>query len=400
MMNFPEKSTLSPVSVPVQSILVHYGEIALKGRNRRLFEEQLVTNISSSLDGTGKFSVRRLPGRISIHYADGIIPESSLEKLQRVFGVSNIALALWLASDIEEIKKGVASLIDGKNFESFAIRTRRSDKSFPLPSPEVNREVGAFVEKYSGARVDLDTPQYAIDIEILSRNTFLFSERFPGPGGLPVGTAGKVACLLSGGIDSPVASWRMMKRGCFPFYIHFHSAPFLSGASVEKVIDLAELLSRGIPGVKLFVVPFGEIQKSIVMSTPEEFRILLYRRLMVRIAESIAKRQGAKALVTGESLAQVASQTLSNLAAIEAVATLPLLRPLIGMDKQEIVNEAKRIGTFEISVIPHDDCCSFLVPTHPATKSIPEKLTEIESQIDVHALIQKACAEVSERNIS
>lgn len=371
-----------------QSILVHYGELALKGGNRAVFEDLLVKNISATLEDTGAKEVRRLPGRIYIDYPERHVPEIALHLIQRVFGVENAAPALCVPSEIGEITQAVHHLIEGRSFTSFAIRTRRAEKQFPLSSMEVSRLIGSAVAKASGARVDLDHPDFSVCIEILNRKTFIFSDSFAGPGGLPVGSAGKVACLLSGGIDSPVAAWRMMKRGCFPVYIHFHSAPFTSTASIEKVLDIVELFSVGLHDVRLVIVPFGAIQQRLVTSAPEEYRVILYRRLMVRIAELIAREVGAEALVTGDALSQVASQTLSNLITIEAATAMPILRPLVGMDKQEIVDEAKKIGTFETSCLPHDDCCSFLMPSRPVTHSTSQELDRVERSLDIDALVQ------------
>lgn len=387
-------------TLPYRSLLIHYGEIALKKGNRRHFEELLIQNISALLGETVLFDIRRLPGRISLEWKDGYISKSLLQGLQRVFGIANIAPTVCTASSIEEIERTVDLLVADDHFKSFAIRTKRSEKKFPLSSIEVNRRVGARVESLTGARVDLETPERKINIEILNRQTFVFCHRLPGPGGLPVGSAGKVACLLSGGIDSPVAAWRMMKRGCLPLYIHFSSIPFTDRASIDKVIDMVEHLSYGLPKTIFVVVPFGKVQQTIVTSTPEAFRVLLYRRFMIRIAEAIAREKGASALVTGEALSQVASQTLSNVTAIEAVATMPILRPLIGMDKQEIVDEAKRIGTFKTSCEPHDDCCSFLMPSHPVTHCSPEELQKIESKLDVDGLVKIALNLLQERAFS
>ena len=370
------------------AILIHYGELALKGGNRRQFENRLLTNITAAVDSIRACSVRRLPGRIWIDFAESPISASVVDRLCRVFGVANLAPAMRVEPTLDNIRRAVTSLVQDDSFTSFAIRTRRGEKKFPMTSTDVNCDIGRLVEELTKARVDLDHPERTIDIELMDQHAFISSKKLRGPGGLPVGTAGKVACLISGGIDSPVAAWRVMKRGCFPLYIHFHSGPFTSIASVEKVTDLVEQLSQGLKGIQLVVVPFGAIQKEIITQGPEACRVLLYRRLMLRIAEAIAREEGCEALVTGEVLSQVASQTLSNLAAIEAVVTMPVLRPLLGMDKQEIVDEAKRIGTFATACEPHDDCCSFLVPTHPATHIKIEELDRIESKLDITRLVQ------------
>ncbi|OGQ22075.1 MAG: tRNA 4-thiouridine(8) synthase ThiI [Deltaproteobacteria bacterium RIFCSPLOWO2_02_FULL_44_10] len=370
------------------SILVHYGELALKGGNRSYFEKLLLSNIEIALRGSGSFTLRRLQGRICIDFKNMTSQEDALGRLQNVFGVANIAFSKRIPTSMGEIEKTVASLVDEDSFKSFAIRTKRNDKRFEFSSSDINIRIGKMVQEKTKASVDLENPERTISIEIVDDNTFVFTKRYQGSGGLPVGSAGKVACLISGGIDSPVAAWRMMRRGCAPFYIHFHSAPFTSQASVEKVIDLVEHLSRGLQGVKLALVPFGNIQQKIVRETSEAYRVLLYRRFMMRIAEVLAKGEGAEALVTGEALSQVASQTLSNLASIESVLTLPLLRPLVGMDKQEIVDQAKKIGTFQTACEPHDDCCSFLMPQFPKTHSNLQEMESVESSLDIEALVQ------------
>lgn len=295
---------------------------------------------------------------------------------------------------IEAISEAAKNIVSNRTFESFAVRTRRAEKSFPMSSQKINEEVGALVQRISGARVDLEGPETTVFIEITKRDAFVSADIVKGIGGLPVGISGKVAVLISGGIDSPVAAWRAMKRGCLPVYVHFHSAPFTSSQSKEKVVELVEYLMKGQPRTRLIMVPFGGIQQKIVVNVPMPYRIILYRRFMVRIAERIARKERAQALVTGEALSQVASQTLSNIATIEAVSTMPILRPLIGMDKQEIVDEAKRIGTYDTAIIPHDDCCSFLMPRNPVTKTTAEEVDEVEKALDIEGLVQMGLEEL------
>jgi len=274
--------------------------------------------------------------------------------------------------------------------ESFAVRVRRADKTFPLTSQEVERVVGAYIQGHTGAKVDLTTPKLTYYVEIQPEGAFCSIERVSGLGGLPVGTGGKVASLLSGGIDSPVASYRMMKRGCQVVFVHFTSYPFTDASSWDKCRSLVSLLTRFQQESKLYVVLLGEVQRRIAVSVPSRFRILIYRRMMLRIAEAIAQREGCLALVTGESLGQVGSQTLANLFSVQRVATLPVLRPLIGMDKQEIIAQARAIGTYDISIEPDMDCCQYLVPPKVATASTPELLAKAEAALDVPALVQMA----------
>ncbi|MBI4212643.1 MAG: tRNA 4-thiouridine(8) synthase ThiI [Deltaproteobacteria bacterium] len=369
------------------SVLIHYGELALKGGNRSHFEVQLVKNIAVAIHPIGKNTIRRLSGRIWIEFEKAQDVESIKNRLRMVFGIASIAPAVRCEPTMEEIERLVLSLVPQYTFASFAVRAKRGEKTLPFSSQDVNQRIGAAVKIKTDKAVNLEQPELEIGIELLEQHAFIICERIPGPGGLPVGTAGKVACLLSGGIDSPVAAYRMMKRGCVPIFIHFSSIPYTNRASIEKVKDFVDHLAVGIPGAKLVIVPFGEIQQQIVRSVEEKYRVLMYRRMMLRISEAIARREGALALVTGEALSQVASQTLSNLAAIEKVVSMPVLRPLVGMDKQEIVDEAKKIGTFATACEPHQDCCSFLMPKHPATFSSVEELDRVEATLDISHLM-------------
>jgi thiamine biosynthesis protein ThiI len=289
---------------------------------------------------------------------------------------------------LDSLKSRVAKGLVGQRFRTFKVATRRAYKAFPLTSEEINRDLGAFVQGETGAGVDLERPELTISVEVLPREIFLSFGRDAGPGGLPVGVSGRVVSLLSGGIDSPVAAHRLMKRGCRATLVHFHSQPFLDGTSREKAAALAGVLTRFQFHSTLYLVPFGEIQRQVVVGAPAPLRVLLYRRLMGRIAEHIARREGARALVTGESLGQVASQTLENLAVIEAAVGIPVLRPLIGCDKEEIVQQARRIGTYEISIRPDQDCCRLFVPQHPATFAGLEEIQAAEAGLDIEGLVQ------------
>jgi len=250
--------------------------------------------------------------------------------------------------------------------------------------------IGARVKLASGAKVDLSNPDLTIYIEVLPDEAFIYFEKIQGPGGLPVGVSGTVVCLLSGGIDSPVAAYRMMKRGCRVVFVHFHSQPFADRTSQEKATELARLLTRYQYASRLYVVPFGETQQEVVARTAGRFRVLVYRRLMLRMAEEIARKEGAQALVTGESLGQVSSQTLENIAAIEEAATLPILRPLIGMDKEEITQQARQIGSYEISTIPDQDCCSMFTPRQVVTRATDDEISFTERTLDLKPLVQRA----------
>jgi thiamine biosynthesis protein ThiI len=294
--------------------------------------------------------------------------------------------------DLTALEERILESLGGRCFASFRVLTRRSDKRFPMTSPEVSAEVGGFLKEKSGARVDLEAAELTVTIEILP-DQFLFSvEKVPGAGGLPVGTAGHVVALLSGGIDSPVAAARMMRRGCHVTFVHFHAAPYQSRASQEKARELVRRLVAYQYDARLVLVPFGEVQREIVTRVPPPPRVILYRRMMVRIAGAIAARVGAEALVTGDSLAQVASQTLRNLAVVEEAAELPLYRPLIGMDKLEVTREAERLGTLAISEEPDEDCCSLFVPKHPTTGARLEAIRAAEAPLDLGRLVDQAVA--------
>jgi thiamine biosynthesis protein ThiI len=307
----------------------------------------------------------------------------------RVLGVANFALAYRTPLQLAALQQAVVQALAGRSFRSFRVQTKRAYKAFPLTSPEINSVVGHHIQVQTGAAVDLETPELSVSIEILPHEAFFFFERKPGPGGLPVGVSGTVACLLSGGIDSPVAAYRLLKRGCEVVFLHFHSYPILSRVSQEKVRDLVTLLTAYQFTSRLILIPFAPIQQEIVAEVPAPYRVVLYRRFMVRLAQVLADLAGAKALVTGESLGQVASQTLENLAAIEEVATLPVLRPLIGMDKQEIVTQAIALGTYDISIIPDQDCCMLFVPQNPIVRAERQAIADLEAKLDIGGLIQQ-----------
>ena len=372
----------------MNSALIRYHEVALKRGNRPYFVELLKRNLRSSVEGLGLKEVKNLPGRLCMVFNGEADSDEISRRLACVFGVANFSFAERTAVDLEDLKSKILESLKGKEFSSFRIQTKRADKTFPLNSPDVNREVGAAVKAYSGAQVDLKNAELTIGIEILPRDAFFSLDKIPGPGGLPVGASGRVISLISGGIDSPVASYRMMQRGCRLIFVHFHSSPYLDKTSQEKVKELVKILTRHQYSSRLYMVPFGEIQRQIVTAVLRPLRVVLYRRMMVRLAEAIASSEKASALVTGESLAQVASQTLQNLTVIEKAATLPILRPLVGMDKQEIIDQARRNGTFEISILPDQDCCQLFVPRHPDTKASLVEVEKAESRLDLPALIQ------------
>jgi thiamine biosynthesis protein ThiI len=371
----------------MDSVLIRYHEIALKKGNRAYFTELLKRNLLAAVKDLGAKEIRSLPARVLLTFRNDVPPATLIERMGTVFGVANFSIVERTARDIDALRERILESLNGTRFESFRIETQRGDKTFPLNSPEINRQLGAAVKEKSGARVDLMNPQFTVTVEILPRDAFFGFNKIAGAGGLPVGASGRVVSLISGGIDSPVATYRMMQRGCRVIFVHFHSAPYQDNTSQEKVRRLLAVLTRHQFLSRLYLVPFGEIQRQIVASVARPLRVVLYRRMMLRIAEAIARKEKAKALVTGESLGQVASQTLDNIAVIQQAARLPILRPLVGMDKQEIIDQARRIGTFDISSIPDQDCCQLFVPKHPATKARFSEVEQDETKFDVKELI-------------
>ena len=379
------------------SVIVHYGELALKGRNRPWFVSMLVRSIKEVLKGLDVRGVKPLVGRIVIRLG----PEGDRqwdeirERLSRLPGIGNFARATHVAPDLDAIATAVAEGVAGRSAASFRVTARRADKRFLTPSPDIEREVGRRVQNATGWPVNLNHPDMHIRIEVLTEDAFFHFMKEPGVGGLPIGTSGKVMTLLSGGIDSPVAAWRLMRRGCRTHFVHFHSYPIQSRASQDKARELARLLTRFQLRSRLFLVPFGSIQQQVVVAVPPPLRVVVYRRLMMRIAERIAQTAGAHALVTGDSVGQVASQTIENLAAVGEVTTLPILRPLIGFHKEEITRDAQRIGTYETSILPDEDCCRLFTPRYPTTGARPGEAEAAEAGLDIGTLVDRALAETS-----
>ena len=370
-------------------VIVHYHEISLKRGNRPLFLRKLQENLARAVSDLGPVRVIQLPGRIVLDLEGNPDPEAVRARLDRVCGIANTALALRTGSSLDRIKAAVDRVIEPLTFASFRITARRAFKTFPLTSTDINRELGAHVlARRPEARVDLHHAAVNVHVEVLPHEAFIYPDRRPGPGGLPVGSGGTVAALISGGIDSPVASWRVIKRGCRVLFIHFHSVPYLPDTSIRKVRQLVSRLTQWQYVSRLHLVPFGEIQREVVLAVSPMARVVIYRRLMVRIAEALARQSGAQALVTGESLGQVASQTLHNLARIDEVAVLPVLRPLIGMDKIEITDQARQLDTLEISNEPDADCCTLFVPAHPSTRLSQEEVADMEARLDIPALVR------------
>lgn len=370
------------------TVIVHYHEIALKGKNRPFFEQVLQNNLDRALAGIPHETPCRHRGRVEVPLREGACLSSVTERLSKVFGVTSFSFACKTSCDLTDLQEAAWSAVQQEEFETFRVLTRRADKRYPLTSMQVDAAVGGYVQDRCGARVDLSHPDLTCYIELLSTEGFVYTRKQPGPGGLPVGVGGRILCLISGGIDSPVAAYRLMRRGSPVSFVHFHGEPFTDRSSQAVVRELVLHLTKFQYRSNLYLVPFGDLQKAISLACDPAYRILLYRRLMVRIAEKIAAREKALALGTGESLGQVASQTLENLYSINAVATLPILRPLIGHDKQEIVDAALKIGTFEISTTPHvEDCCPLFMPDHPVTRSKLPAVEEVESNLDMESMV-------------
>lgn len=375
------------------SFVCHYHEIILKGKNRQFFEGKLKRNIRLALKDLPVREVRRHSGRILIDMEEGAPAEEVSERLRRVFGIAVCARIRRCPLDLEEIKQCLWQEVQNRDFQTFKIQARRAQKNYPLNSQQLNERLGAFLVEKTGRKVRLKDPDLTCHVDLVGKEALVYFDKIRGAGGLPVSSSGKVVALLSGGIDSPVAAFKMMKRGCRVIFVHFHSFPHTTPESLEKVRQIAALLSRYQYRSKLHMIPFAELQRQVVAFTPPDSRIILYRRLMLRIAEKVALQERAQGLVTGESIGQVASQTLPNIRVISRVARLPVLRPLIGDDKEEIIEVARDIGTYPVSILPDVDCCSLFVPRHPVTRARAGVIEASEKILDVEQMVDKALEE-------
>jgi len=375
-------------------VLVHYHELALKGRNRKHFEYRLAHHLRRALKPLTHVQVEALQGRIRVSFEEERTWPRLEDQLKRVFGIVNFSLTRSIPlphnnPDLTALKAAIKSDLPTHSYDTFRVSVKRADKRFAKTSMEVEREIGAAVVAHTGKRVNLSHPDLTILVELVPPEAYYSCHRESGPGGLPTGTGGKVVSLISGGIDSPVATYRMLKRGCKAVFVHFHGRPYLSRVSEEKVQDIVKLLTSYQLHSRLHLVPFGEIQSQIVLNSPPPVRIVLYRRLMLRIAAKIAEQEEAWGLVTGDSLGQVASQTPENIVVINEATTLPILRPLIGMDKLEITQQAQAIGSFDTSIEPDQDCCTLFVPKHPRIRCDLPSILKVEEHLDIPALIQQ-----------
>ena len=384
-------------------LLVRYAEIHLKGLNRPFFERLLVDRIKQALNPINA-SVEREQGRIFVYgIPEEQIPES-VDRLCRVFGIHSVSVACCVEKSWEAVKAAaiaeVSAYAKSVAASTFKCFSRRSDKRFPMTSEELCRELGhEILEAFPNLSVDVHHPALSVTAEIRQNNAFVFSGEVLGAGGMPVGSNGKAMLLISGGIDSPVAGYMIAKRGVMLDAVHFYSYPYTSERARDKVIELTKLVSRYAGKIHLYLVPFTDIQMTIYDKCPSTETTVLMRRLMMKIAERIAKDTGSLALITGESIGQVASQTIESLCVTDDAVSMPVFRPLIGFDKEEIIEKAQRIGTFETSILPYEDCCTVFVPKHPVTKPKVDRLRESEALVNFEPLIEKAIAETERMDI-
>jgi len=370
-------------------VIVHYHEVALKGNNRDFFESVLVDNLKKSINKKDFKSIERRYGRILVFLTGDADEFSVREKIKNVFGVANFSFGYQNSRDIEVLKDTIWEKIKTTNPKSFRVTAKRSDKSFPSTSQKIAENIGAFLfGKFKDVKVDLKNPELNCYIEIGEKSSFFYFKKEKAYSGLPVGTAGRVLSLISSGFDSPIASWKMMRRGCKVVYIHFFSYPYTTKASYENVKEIVRKLDRFQFGSKIFFVPFADIQKEISIKSPSSQRVILYRRIMLRIAETLAKRERIKALVTGDSVGQVASQTLDNIFAISDAVNIPILRPLVGDNKNDIIDRASEVGTYELSAQPYEDCCSLFVPGSPETHGKLKVIYKLEEDLDIDKMIE------------
>ena len=374
----------------MRHLIGRYHEIALKGRNQWRFIDQLKQNVRDIFADYRLGNMRSVGPRLIVELPDELSDGTAAERAALIFGLQNFSISYAAPRDIESITREAIARATGSKARTFAVRTRREDKRYPMNSMEIDRAVGGEVQEALGFTVGLEAPELTISIEILNDAAYVSAGKIAGAGGLPVGVTGRGMALLSGGIDSPVAAYRMMRRGLRLDFVHFHAHPIVSAASREKACELAAHLTRWQARSALMLVPFGNLQREIVAMTTRPLRVVLYRRFMLRIASALAERSQATALVTGESLGQVASQTLENMAVIEKAATFPVIRPLVGMDKNEIIEQARRLQTFETSILPDEDCCTLFVPAHPETRARIEEVEAAEARFDLARMIDDA----------
>jgi len=371
------------------ALILHHHEITLKGDNRKFFERQLMKNVRTVLAGfIPSARVSGGYGRFVIDLEVGDAADEAAQRLSRVFGIANVCSGLRVSQSVEAFCEAATFLLEERKFSTIKVQTRRPDKNFEIRSMEVNASVGEYLCRHFGVRANLSQPDETVYIEIASGSAYVYTSRLKGAGGLPSGVSGRVVVLLSAGFDSPVAAYLIMKRGATAVFVHFHSMPYTTVQSVNQVKSIVDALTKFQYKSRLYIVPFAAVQNEIVLRCPQKLRVIMYRRMMIRVAEVIAAKEKAEALVTGEAVGQVASQTLRNIRVIDSAASLPILRPLSGTDKEETMELARRIGTYDISREPYDDCCSFLAPRKPETWARAEEVEDAEKRVDIQALIK------------
>jgi thiamine biosynthesis protein ThiI len=371
-------------------IVIHFAELTLKGKNRPFFIKILMQNIKKFLDSKYYNKISRREGKIVIEMKNKNFHPTLVGLLSKIPGISNVSFGYRVKPDLEEMQKHALLIAKENPAETFKIKTTRSDKKFKLNSMEVSRQVGGFVKIRTEMKVNAKKPELLISIEIAKDNAYVLGPKIKGPGGLPTGSSGKVICLMSGGIDSPVAAQMMMKRGANAILFHAQNKTITQKQTRDKIEKLAAKLSELQKPIKLYIAPFAEIQKQIIANTESSYRMIVYRRFMHRLAEEIRKKEKAKALVTGDNLAQVASQTMENLALIGSATDSLILRPVIGLNKQETIDLAEKIGTYQISILPYADCCSYLVAKHPQTKGKLSEVEKFEKNMKIDKLVREA----------
>ncbi|PBB06692.1 MULTISPECIES: tRNA uracil 4-sulfurtransferase ThiI [Salimicrobium] len=382
-------------------ILIRFGEMALKGKNRKHFERQLLENVQFRLGEFRRVKVKKTRGRMYV-LLNGEDAEEVMKACQQVFGIYSLSFAIHTENELEKLKEAVLSAVQAEHgARTFKISAKRADKSFPLTSDDLNPALGGHILKNTeGLSVDVHHPDVELKVEIRHEGAYVTSKDYPGAGGFPVGTTGKAMIMLSGGIDSPVAGYLTMKRGVEIEAVHFHSPPYTNERAKQKVLDIAQELSRYGKRIKVHIVPFTAIQQKIHKDIPDSYGMTITRRMMLKITEKIARQQGALAITTGESLGQVASQTMESMNTINEVTDYPVIRPLVTMDKLEIINIAEKIDTYDISIRPYEDCCTIFVPKEPKTKPNREKTVAIEQSVDFSGYIEEAVGNIETIHIN
>ena len=385
----------------MRTLVVHYAEIGTKGKNRPVFERRLMAHLGMALKDVGIVAgVRRVPGRLTIDLPEGADEAAALERVARVAGVSSVAVGVSVPADLGAISAQAVAMLQAAAPGSFKVVTQRGDKTFAHDTIEINRAVGAACQESTGRRVDVHHPDVTVHVEVPGKTCYVIGPSRPGPGGLPSGSTGTLLAFLSGGLDSPVAAWKMMRRGARVIAVHFWNRTHEGNAVLEKLEDLCRVLAGAQGEVPLRVVPFEPMQRAIVAAVRGDLRMIVYRRAMFRIAARLAPLERALGYVTGDSLGQVASQTAENLRTIHRVADLPVYAPLCGDDKADVVALARRIGTYDVSIRPHEDCCSFLIAEHPATRSRPQDVEAAEAAIPWDDLVAEAIAGIARESIT